>query len=152
MLLFCPINTHFLTHDKSSSISQFINGKSRKRQKLLRYLSGIVTSTFKVDTFGCGGQSASPSFPDCSGLLVFSYSFLFYIKMIYHLKYYKQHHQFRLYNNSINFLMSWNNFDYSSRLYIGMMISRSSALSINVLLIFQFHDLNGALFLKTTSL
>ena len=31
-----------------------------------------------------------------------------------------------------------------------MTISRSSALSINVLLIFEMHDLNGALFLNTT--
>ena len=32
-----------------------------------------------------------------------------------------------------------------------MTISRSSALSLNVLLIFEMHDLNGALFLYTTS-
>ena len=44
--------------DKSSSISQFINGKSRNIWKLLRYLSGIVTSRFKAGTAGCG---------DCDG-------------------------------------------------------------------------------------
>ena len=32
-----------------------------------------------------------------------------------------------------------------------MNISRSSALSINVLLLFEMHDLNGALFLNETS-
>ena len=52
-------------HDKSSSISQLINGKSRSLQKILRYLSGKVTSTFKV---GTGGQFASPSFPGVSGV------------------------------------------------------------------------------------
>ena len=49
-------------------MSQFINGKSRNLQKLLRYLSGIVTSTFTAGTAGCGGQSASLSFPGLSGL------------------------------------------------------------------------------------
>ena len=42
-------------HDKSSSISQSISGKSRNLQKLLWYLSGIVTSLFKTGTGGCGG-------------------------------------------------------------------------------------------------
>ena len=32
-----------------------------------------------------------------------------------------------------------------------MTISRSSVFSINVLLIFEMHDLNGALFLNSTS-
>ena len=65
MLLFCSINTQFFVHDKSSSISRFISGKSRDLKKLLRYLSGIVTSTYKV---GTGGQFASPSFPGLSGV------------------------------------------------------------------------------------
>ena len=43
-------------HDKSSFISQFISGKSRNLQKLLRYLIGIVTSAFKADTSGYGGR------------------------------------------------------------------------------------------------
>ena len=42
--------------DKSSFISQFISGKSRNLQKLLRYLIGIVTSAFKADTSGYGGR------------------------------------------------------------------------------------------------
>ena len=41
-------------HDKSSSIAQFISFKSKNLQKLLRYLSGIVTSTFKAGTGGRG--------------------------------------------------------------------------------------------------
>ena len=53
------------TVDKSSSISQFINGKSRSIQKLLRYLSGIVTSTFTV---GTAGRFASPSFSGCASV------------------------------------------------------------------------------------
>ena len=38
---------------------------------------------------------------------------------------------------------------YSRKLYIGITISKSFALSINALLIFDIHDLNGTLFLKT---
>ena len=63
MLLFCSINTQSFVHNKSSSISQFINGKLRDLQKLLRYLSGIVSSTCKVCN---GGQFASPSLPGFS--------------------------------------------------------------------------------------
>ena len=81
--------------------------------------------------------------------LLYFQLFLLYIQMIYHLKHYHQHHQFCLYNNSINFLMSYSNFDCI--LYIRMTISRSSALHTNVLLIFETYDLNGALFLNGRS-
>ena len=43
--------------------------------------------------------------------------------------------------------MSWNNFDYIL-IYIAMPMSRSSALSVNVMVMFEMHDLNGALFLN----
>ena len=36
---------HYFEHDKSSSISQLINSKSRDLQKLLRYFNGTTTST-----------------------------------------------------------------------------------------------------------
>ena len=65
MLLFCCVNTQLFFYDKSSSISQFINDKSKNLQKLLRYLNGIVTSTFTVST---GGRCASPLFPGHSGV------------------------------------------------------------------------------------
>ena len=55
-------------HDESSSISEFINGKSNYLQKLLTYLSGIVTYTFKAGTVGCGDHFVFPSFPCCAGL------------------------------------------------------------------------------------
>ena len=42
---------------------------------MLRYLSGIVTSTFKA---GTGGPFASPSFSDLSG--VFPTIFLLYLR------------------------------------------------------------------------
>ena len=42
-------------HDKSSYISQFISGKSRNLQTLVKYLRGIVTSTIKAGTGGRGG-------------------------------------------------------------------------------------------------
>ena len=44
--------TQSFVHDQLSPFLQFINGKSRDLQKLLRCLSGIVTSTFKVGTDG----------------------------------------------------------------------------------------------------
>ena len=72
MLLFCPIKTQSFVHYKSSSNSQFINIKSRNLQKLLRYLSGIVTSTYNV---GTSGRLAYPLF---SGLLLYFLLFLFY--------------------------------------------------------------------------
>ena len=151
MLLFCSINTQSFVHDKSSSISQFINGNSRDFQKLLRYLSGIVTSTCKV---GTGGRFASPSFPGISGMFP---TILFYIKMIYHLKPY-HHYQFCLYNNSINFLMSYINFDNILADYSSTWLYQDYTLawlyqhgSTNVLLIFEMYDLNGALFLNATS-
>ena len=56
MLLWCSINTQSIVHDKSSPISQFISCKSGNLQKLLRYLSGTVTSAFKAGTAGCGGS------------------------------------------------------------------------------------------------
>ena len=57
------------------------------------------------------------------------------------------------YNNSKNFLMLWNYFDYivTGYIYIGMSLSRSSTLSINVLLIFEMNYLNRALFLYALS-
>ena len=56
MPLGCSDNTQSFVYDKSSSISQFIGGKLRNLQKLLGYLSEIVTSTFKVGTGGCEGR------------------------------------------------------------------------------------------------
>ena len=41
---------------------------------------------------------------------------------------------------------------YSNKLYMDITISRSSALSMDVLLIFYMPDLTGALFLKTSLL
>ena len=49
--------------------------------------------------------------------------------------------------------MLWNYFDYivTGYIYIGMSLSRSSTLSINVLLIFEMNYLNRALFLYALS-
>ena len=88
---------------------QYINCKSGNLQKLLRYLSGIVTSKFKCGTAGCAGRFTSVGFPDCDGLSgVFLTVFVLYL---YHLKHYHQHFQFCLYSNSIKFLISYDNFD-----------------------------------------
>ena len=71
-----------------------------------------MTSAFKVGTAGCcghGGWVLSGFWGGCgccggrSGVFT---TILFYISIIYHLKHYHQQHQFRLYNNSRNFLMS----------------------------------------------
>ena len=63
-------HTQSFVHDKSSSTSQFIGYKSRNLQTLLRYLSGIVTSTFKagtVESSGCGGSDPSSFGGICGG-------------------------------------------------------------------------------------
>ena len=60
---------------------------------------------------------------------------------------------FHLYSNSTNFLMSDNFLIillYCNILYIGTTVSMSYAFSINVLLIFDMHDLNGVLFFKVS--
>ena len=67
MLLSCSINTKSFFHDKQSSISQIISSKSRNLHKLQTYLSGTVTSTFKVGTADCGGRLRSSLFPGRSG-------------------------------------------------------------------------------------
>ena len=54
--------------NKSSTISQFIISKSRDPQKLIRYLSGIVTSALKNGTGGYAGRSTSSRFPGCVSL------------------------------------------------------------------------------------
>ena len=40
--------THYLDQDKSSSISQLINGKLRDLQKLLKYFNETTTSTSNI--------------------------------------------------------------------------------------------------------
>ena len=80
MLLWCIINTQSFVHNKSSSTSQFTNSKSRNLQKLIKYLSEIGTSTFKVGTAGCGGWFTSPGFPVHVGLSgVFTTIFVLYL-------------------------------------------------------------------------
>ena len=101
MLLRCFINTQLFVYDKSSFISHFINGKLQNLHKLLRYLNGIVIAAIKVGTAGCANRFAPPRCPGCGGI-----SCVFPTIFICCLKYYHQHHQFRLYNNSLNFLMS----------------------------------------------
>ena len=56
-------------------------------------------------------------------------------------------HLLHLHKSSTNFPMPKSNYHCFNRLHIDAIL-RSSALSINVLLIFYMHDLNGALFLK----
>ena len=57
MLSWCSINTQSFAHDRSSSISQFLSGKSRNLWKLLRHLSAVLISAFKAGTGGCDGCS-----------------------------------------------------------------------------------------------
>ena len=91
----------------------------------------------------------------CYYHLLCSLLFLFYTQKIYFLLFscylsynylqhnvHLHHHSVYIYGNSANFLMLWNNCHCTNRLYIDITISRFSALSINVLLIFDMHDLN----------
>ena len=78
------INTQFLYHFKSRS-THFIKNKSRDLQKLLRYLSRIVTSVFNGGTGGCGGcggwdpSGLTAGSAGRAGLASFFLLFLFYI-------------------------------------------------------------------------
>ena len=47
-------DTQFFVHNKSSSTSQLIKGKSSDLKNLLRYLSGMVVSLFQGCIGGCG--------------------------------------------------------------------------------------------------
>ena len=65
------VNTQSSVYDKSSSTYQ----------KLLRYFSGMVISTFKTGFVGCGSPSASPSFPGRGGRAgVFPVMLVLYLK------------------------------------------------------------------------
>ena len=55
MLLKCFINTQPFVHNKSRSTTPFIKEKPRDLQKLIRYISEIVTSMFKDGTGGWAG-------------------------------------------------------------------------------------------------
>ena len=48
MSLRCSVNTQSFFSNRWSSTLQFIKGKSRGRRKLLRYLSGILTSMLRM--------------------------------------------------------------------------------------------------------
>ena len=70
MLSISSINTQIFDDFKSSTTSHFIKGKSKNLKKLLRYLSGIVTSVFKGGVggyAGCGGWFPSWSRSGCAG-------------------------------------------------------------------------------------
>ena len=101
-----PINTQPLSHDKSMSTWQFIKSNSRHLQKLLKYLSGVVTSMFKDGTGGCACWFAFPVFLGCGGYSGVSLTIFFKTQMIYHLKRYHQLYRFCLYDNFSKFLTS----------------------------------------------
>ena len=130
------INKQIFDKFNSSSVSLLANVKSRDLWNLLKYLNRTTTSALKDGWFVRGCWCSCASGPGCAGRSGLASIFL--RKM----KHYHQHHQFRLYNNYINFLISLNDFDYILRLYIGITISKSSTFSINVLSIFVMHDRN----------
>ena len=116
MLLWCFINTQSFVHDKSSSTSQLIKDKSRFLPNLIRYLSGRVSSTFKISTCGCSGCDGRGSWDPsgfggscdgrgCRGGHSSTFPIIFSLQRIYPEKPYHQYHQFHLYNNSTNFLI-----------------------------------------------
>ena len=72
---------HPFAHDKSSSISQIINGKSRNLQKLLKYFIGKTTSVFNI------------LFDLVCSLLILSYIQKIYLLLFYfYLSYYHNHY------------------------------------------------------------
>ena len=84
MFLGCCINTQSFARNKSSSISQFIKGKSRDLKKWLFCLSGIMTSTFKVGTVL--NSCDLLYFQTVEVAVVFFMLPLFYSQMIYAVK------------------------------------------------------------------
>ena len=88
----------------------------------------MVTSIFKVGTAGCAGQFTSSKFLGCGGLS--GVSDTIFVSDLNDLPY--------------EALSSTSSTDYA----LGMTVSRSSALSMNVLLIFYIADKDGALFLN----
>ena len=72
-------NTRFFVYNISSSTLQLIWGKSSNLWKLLRYLSGIVTSLFKGGTGGRGGHGGWVSSGFCAGCEVLFMFFLLFL-------------------------------------------------------------------------
>ena len=87
-LLWCSISLS--VHKKPSSSKQFVKDKSRDLQILLRYLGGIVTSTFKVGKGSYVAWSVSPGFLGCGGLSGVSLTIFDYniFQKIIHMHYY----------------------------------------------------------------
>ena len=80
LLWYCN-NTQCFDYVKWSSTSKLIKGKLRYLQKLLRYLTGIVTSTFNFGACGRAGWSVSPSLPNCAGLASIFHIFCLILKL-----------------------------------------------------------------------
>ena len=111
--------TQFFHHDKSSSISQLVRSKLGDLRKLLGYFNETTTFVLRVLL-----------------LIFFFYYYFFILKTSKNLFYTYQQivlmplKKLRLYCNRLN---------------AGIKILRTYALYINVLLVFDIHDLNGAL-------
>ena len=111
--------TQFFHHDKSSSISQLVRSKLGDLRKLLGYFNETTTFVLRVLL-----------------LIFFFYYYYFILKTSKNLFYTYQQivlmplKKLRLYCNRLN---------------AGIKILRTYALYINVLLVFDIHDLNGAL-------
>ena len=130
--------TKFLNYDKSSCIWQLIKGKLGESQTLLKSFNGIAT--FLYNMLSADGVLS---------LLLVSCLLLLYTKKLLFLSF---HYLSCNHSNLISIIIhlifiiipqiSW---CYRT---IRMTISRSSVLSINVLLIFYLHNLSGELFLK----
>ena len=60
VMLLCSTNTQSFVHNKKNPIPQILKVESRNLQKVLKYLSGIVTSTFKIGTSGRFESSSIP--------------------------------------------------------------------------------------------
>ena len=111
--------TQFFHHDKSSSISQLVRSKLRDLRKLLGYFNETTTFVLRVLL-----------------LIFFFYYYYFILKTSKNLFYTYQQivlmplKKLRLYCNRLN---------------AGIKILRTYPLYINVLLVFDIHDLNGAL-------
>ena len=88
ILLSCAIKMESFFHNKSV----ILHSSSKVNQeisKLLRYFSGIMTFKFKNDTDGCASWSLCREFGVLVIFLMILLFFLFYTKIIFHLKHYQ---------------------------------------------------------------
>ena len=124
----------------SNFISQLIYCKSRNLLKLFKYFNGTTTSVSYVSLSSGILHIFFVLYSKDLLVIVLSLFFLINCRIVFNTRI--------IYCISVIIIEQFSL--YSNRLYVGITISQSSGLSINVLLIFNIHDQSGALLLKSS--